>query len=113
VKAASMTATAHANYQKEANLLKALAHPARLLLVDELARGERCVSELARIARLDMPAVSRHLRLLKHVGVLEAERRGAQVFYRLLVPGELQEIKRARSTNPIHDPIATFPGGSI
>ncbi len=66
--------------------MKAMAHPARLLMVDELARsGERCVCELTELVGSDMSTVSRHLSLLKNAGLVEDEKRGQMVFYRLRV----------------------------
>jgi ArsR family transcriptional regulator len=80
-----MTATAQADYKDKARIIKALAHPTRLFIVDELSRGERCVCELTDMIDAEMPTVSRHLSQLKHVGIVEDEKRGAQVFYRLRV----------------------------
>ncbi|MDH7502335.1 MAG: metalloregulator ArsR/SmtB family transcription factor [Verrucomicrobiota bacterium] len=73
-------------YKAQARVLKALAHPSRLLIVDELSRGERCVCELAELVGAEMPTVSRHLALLRDAGILEDDKRGAQVFYRLKTP---------------------------
>jgi len=70
-------------YKTQAEILKALAHPTRLLIVDELSAGERCVCELTELVGHEMPTVSRHLSRLKFAGIIEDEKRGAQVFYRL------------------------------
>ena len=70
-------------FKVPAQIFKALAHPGRLLMVDELSRGERCVCELAALVGSEMPTISRHLMQLKHAGIVEDDRRGAQVFYRL------------------------------
>jgi len=78
-----MTAAAQAEYKAQARIIKALAHPTRLFIVDELSRGERCVCELTGMIGVEMPTVSRHLSQLRNVGILEDEKRGAQVFYRL------------------------------
>lgn len=67
-------------------VLKALAHPGRLLIVNELARGERCVCELAGLVGSEMPTVSRHLSILRNAGIIDDEKRGAKVFYRLVTP---------------------------
>lgn len=88
-----MTATAHIGYKAQAAIIKALAHPTRLFIVDELSRGERCVRELTELINAEMPTVSRHLSQLKHAGILEDEKRGAQVFYRLRVPCVLNFFK--------------------
>lgn len=75
-----------AQFKAQAQVFKALAHPGRLLMVEELSRGERCVCELAALVGSEMPTVSRHLSLLKNAGIVDDEKRGAQVFYRLVTP---------------------------
>ena len=73
-----------ARYEARAKIIKALAHPARLFIVDELSRGvERCVCELTEMVGVEMSTVSRHLTVLKNVGLVEDEKRGAQVYYRI------------------------------
>ena len=75
-----------AKYQRRATIIKALAHPARLLIVDELSTaGERCVCELTDLIGSDMSTVSRHLTVLKSAGLVDDEKRGKMVFYRLRV----------------------------
>lgn len=73
-------------YGARTRILKALAHPTRLYLVDELAKHERCVCELTDGIGDDISTVSKHLALLRDAGVVSSERRGQQVFYRLRVP---------------------------
>lgn len=72
--------------QNRANILKALAHPSRLLIVEELSRGEKCVCELQEMIGADMSTVSKHLSVMKRAGLVEDDKRGLQVFYRLLSP---------------------------
>ncbi|MDX9866283.1 MAG: metalloregulator ArsR/SmtB family transcription factor [Kiritimatiellia bacterium] len=67
-------------------VLKAIAHPARLWMVEQLAVGERCVCELVEGLKRDYSTVSRHLLVLKNAGVVADEKRGKQVFYSLKVP---------------------------
>jgi DNA-binding transcriptional ArsR family regulator len=69
-----------------ARVFKALGHPARLLMVDELSRGKRCVCELKALVGFEMPTVSRHLAVLREAGVVEDEKRGQKVFYKLKTP---------------------------
>jgi ArsR family transcriptional regulator len=78
-----MAGVAQGKFKTQARVLKALAHPTRLFIVNELSRGERCVCELTEMIGVEMPTVSRHLSLLRNVGILDDEKRGAQVFYRL------------------------------
>jgi ArsR family transcriptional regulator len=81
-----MDAKRLAKYEARAKIIKALAHPARLLIVDELAEhDERCVCELTELIGSDMSTVSRHLNQLKVAGIVEDEKRGQMVFYRLKV----------------------------
>jgi len=70
----------------KARVLKALGHPTRLLIAEELGRGERCVCEFVEMAGVDYSTVSRHLTVMKQAGLIEDEKRGKQVFYRLRVP---------------------------
>lgn len=67
-------------------VFKALGHPTRLFIVEELAGGERCVCELTAMVGADISTVSRHLSVLREAGVVADEKRGLQVFYRLKVP---------------------------
>jgi len=73
-------------YTARAQVLKALAHPTRLFIVDELSRGERCVRELTAMVGDDISTVSRHLAVLKNAGIVSGEKRGMQVFYTLRIP---------------------------
>ena len=81
-----MDATRKAIYEARARIIKALAHPARLLVVDELRSGPRCVCEIREVVGSDMSTVSKHLLVLKNAGIVEDEKRGVQVYYRLRCP---------------------------
>ena len=64
----------------------ALAHPARLRIVDELAAyDEVCVCDLTEVVGTDISTVSRHLAQLKNAGIVESEKQGQMVFYRLRI----------------------------
>ena len=81
-----MDAKRIAKCEARAKIIKALAHPARLLIVDELSKvPERCVCELTDMIGSDMSTVSRHLAVLKGAGLIEDDRRGQMIFYRLRV----------------------------
>jgi len=73
-------------YEAKARMMKALSHPTRLFIVDELSKGERCVCELRNLVGADISTVSKHLALLKAVGIVADDKRGLQVFYRLKTP---------------------------
>lgn len=72
--------------EARAEIIKALAHPARLMVVEELGRGERCVCELRALAGSDMSTVSKHLAILRSAGIVACDKRGLKVFYRLCCP---------------------------
>ncbi len=73
-------------FQARAQVFKALGHPTRLFMVDELSRGERCVCDLTEMVGADMSTVSKHLAVLKNAGIVRDEKRGNQVFYSLQLP---------------------------
>ena len=73
-------------FVERAEILKALAHPSRLMMVGELSRGERCVCELTKLVEADMSTVSKHLSLLRDAGIVDSRKQGVKVFYRLRVP---------------------------
>ncbi len=73
-------------FQAMARVMKAMGHASRLMMVEELSRGERCVCELTSLVGNDMSTVSRHLSVLKDAGIVEDIRRGKQIYYRLRVP---------------------------
>jgi DNA-binding transcriptional ArsR family regulator len=77
-------------YEQKARILKALAHPTRLMFVEELEKGELCVCELKELVDADISTVSKHLTVLRNAGIVDHDKRGLQVFYRLRVPCVLQ-----------------------
>ena len=74
------------HFEVRAKVLKALAHPSRLFIVEELEKGERCVCELTEMIGADISTVSKHLSVLKQAGLIIDDKRGNQVFYQLRVP---------------------------
>jgi DNA-binding transcriptional ArsR family regulator len=76
----------HDAYQQRAAIVKAMAHPSRLLMMDALAEGEQCVCALRRLVGSDLSTVSKHLTLMKRAGLVADRKEGQQVFYRLRVP---------------------------
>jgi ArsR family transcriptional regulator len=68
---------------KRARVLKALAHPSRLLITEALLAGEQCVQDLRDLVGDDVSTVSKHLAILRSAGVLVSEKRGLHVYYSL------------------------------
>jgi len=66
-----------------AAMLKELANPARLLILCQLIDGERSVGELCRAIDLSQSAVSQHLARLREAGLVDTDKRGQMVYYRL------------------------------
>jgi ArsR family transcriptional regulator len=81
-----MDANTQARFEARARILKALAHPSRLFMVDVLSQGERCVCELTEMVGADISTVSKHLSVLKSAGIVADEKRGLQVYYTLKTP---------------------------
>ncbi|MFG2598425.1 ArsR/SmtB family transcription factor [Streptomyces sp. NPDC048462] len=70
-----------------AKVFKALGDPVRLRLLSMIASragGEICVCDLTPAFELSQPTISHHLKLLKQAGLIDSERRGTWVYYRLL-----------------------------
>ena len=72
--------------KKEAEVFKALGHPTRLWIVRQLADGEHCVCEFVEAVGADFSTISKHLSVLKQAGVIEDDKRGKSVYYRLSCP---------------------------
>jgi ArsR family transcriptional regulator len=73
-------------FKKQAQVLKALAHPARLAMVDHLQRGPATAGDLTRLVGTDQSTVSKHLSVLKAQGIVDDHRDGNSVVYTLLTP---------------------------
>lgn len=78
------------HFSPQVKVFKALAQETRLFIVDELSRGERCVCELTEMVGDDISTISKHLSILREAGIIASDKRGVQVFYRLLTPCVLQ-----------------------
>ncbi len=97
-----------ASYKLKAQIIKAMAHPSRLMIIDELAKGERCVCDLQRVVGADMSTVSKHLAVMRNAGIVEDRKAGLQVFYRLRVPcilqffGCIEAVKASRFAASLH-----------
>lgn len=76
-------------------LFKALCDPTRMSMLVMLARcqGELTVSQVAETCPIDMSVVSRHLSVMRDAGVLESEKRGKEVYYKVR-PGALVNALR-------------------
>lgn len=92
-----------------ADILKAVAHPTRVLMLDALSRGDRCVNDLRHLAATSLPTISRHLDKLKKAGLVTERRSGPRVIHHLACPcilqalnctyGVLQSVKKRHGDN--------------
>lgn len=73
-------------YVQMAALMKALAHPVRLFIIDQLKTKDCCVCELQEMIGYDMSTVSRHLAVLRNAGIINSRKHNNQVFYNLHFP---------------------------
>jgi DNA-binding transcriptional ArsR family regulator len=73
-------------FTARANVIKAMAHPTRLFMVDHLSKGAATVSELQQLVAADMSTVSKHLAVLRNQGIVQDQRQGNQIFYTLRFP---------------------------
>lgn len=78
-----MNKTLPARFEAQAQIMKALSHPTRLFIVNELANSERCVCELTEMVGVDISTISKHLLIMKNAGIVDYEKRGTNIFYSL------------------------------
>jgi DNA-binding transcriptional ArsR family regulator len=81
-----------------ADAFNAVAEPRRREILDVLAGGERPVNDLVRLLGLAQPQVSKHLKVLREVGLVDARDNGRQRIYRL----------NGQSLKPIHDWVKNY-----
>ena len=73
-----------ANAIRAAALLKSMSNPSRLLVLCQLAEGERSVGELERAVGVSQSALSQHLALLRHQNIVTTRREGQTIYYSLV-----------------------------
>ena len=92
-------------------ILKGIAHPVRLAVVEALADSEMCVCDIAEMFHFDRTTISKHLALMKSLGILEDRKEGLKVYYSLKIrclPSMLLCIERVVVGN---DPETVFVMG--
>ncbi len=98
----------HPQFEARAAILKAMGHPTRLFIIEELHRRERCVNDLTDMVGSDVSTVSKHLSVLKNAGLVLDERRGTSIYYRLCCPcvvdfiGCIETVLRTRAENQLN-----------
>ena len=78
-----MKISSQQRYVARARIAKALSHPTRLLLLDLLKNGKKCVCDLTEVVGADQSTVSKHLAILKDAGLIDGRKEGTMSFYSL------------------------------
>lgn len=69
--------------QNKADILKAMAHPTRINILESLREGERCVCEIIELVDSEQSNTSQHLAQLKKMGIISSRKDGLKVIYRV------------------------------
>jgi ArsR family transcriptional regulator len=85
------------DFRKQARLFKALAHPTRLMIIDSLLKGEKCVGDIQDLLKSSQPNVSQHLSILKACGIVDFCQQGNLRCYHLKDPERIQVILESLS----------------
>jgi ArsR family transcriptional regulator len=72
--------------ESRVKIIKAMAHPVRLMAIEFLRAGERPFSALFNLFQLDKSTVSKHLLVLKEAGIVSSVKTGTEMIYKLEVP---------------------------
>jgi DNA-binding transcriptional ArsR family regulator len=103
-------------YDQHAELLKALAHPVRLRILEILAQEESCVCHLTAVLKQRQPYVSQHLMLLREVGLVVDRKEGTIVYYCLTNKRVMESIALTRGLLPnagAHSDPLPFPRSPV
>ena len=73
-------------FEKQADVINAMAHPVRIAIIDFLKDGEQCVCDIAAHIGSERSNVSRHLSVMVNAGILEYRKDGLKVIYKLKCP---------------------------
>ncbi len=79
-------------FDMNAQILKAMAHPVRLMIVNELLRNPRCVTAIHEILDVRQPNISQHLAILKNSGIVASDCDGSYRCYYLRKPDLLRAV---------------------
>ena len=82
----SMALSKQKMFEKQAEILKALAHPLRLAILELLGSGELCACDIANKIGAERTNASKHLAIMVSAGILTSRKEGLKVFYQLRTP---------------------------
>jgi DNA-binding transcriptional ArsR family regulator len=84
-------------FEKTAEILKAVAQPTRLRILELLKDGERCVCEIYPALEQEQPNISKHLNFMKRAGILDSRKDGLRIIYWIKTPEVLDILSRTES----------------
>jgi ArsR family transcriptional regulator len=73
-------------YELKAKIIKALAHPSRMMIIDAIATQKQAAGDLVKLIGADASTVSKHLSVLKNANLVQIEKQGLVVYYSLTIP---------------------------
>lgn len=86
------------NQKNIAVIMKAMAHPARIYIIEEIIKNRICVCSLAKKLNLSFAGISRHFSILKNAGIVKEEKEGNNIYYRVVCNCIVVLLKSARNT---------------
>lgn len=84
-------------YDPQSRLFKALMHPTRLAILDQLRNGEQCVCHLEAVLGQRQAYISQQLMTLREAGLIEDRREASRVYYRVIDPAVFLVLDAAQS----------------
>jgi DNA-binding transcriptional ArsR family regulator len=82
----------YAIYERQAEIAKSIAHPLRMAVLDYLKDGPQCVCDIAKVAGSERSNISKHLSIMVSAGVLESQKKGLQVIYKVRTPCVVESV---------------------
>ena len=80
--------------KKQAHIFKALSHPLRIHIVEQLGDGEKCVNDIKDFFDVSQPNISQHLNILKYADIVDFHQRGNLRCYFLKDPDQIKTLMR-------------------
>jgi len=84
-------------FEKKAEILKAIAQPTRLKILELLKDSERCVCEIYPALKQEQPNISKHLIFMKRAGILGSRKEGLRIIYWIKAPEVLEILHQAEA----------------
>lgn len=72
--------------ESRVKIVKAMAHPVRMMVIEFLKEGESPFSEIFKLFKLDKSTISKHLLVLKEAGIISSQKSGVDMIYKLETP---------------------------